>query len=41
MNRSIDFDRHLAPYDVAQSRAHARALNRIGVIGDDELPGPG
>lgn len=38
MNRSIDFDRHLAPYDVAQSRAHARALNRIGVIGDDELP---
>ncbi|MDQ2622310.1 MAG: argininosuccinate lyase, partial [Actinomycetota bacterium] len=38
MNRSIEFDRHLAPYDVAQSRAHARALNRIGVIGDDELP---
>ncbi len=38
MNRSIDFDRHLAPYDVAQSRAHAKALNRIGVIGDEELP---
>ena len=38
MNRSIEFDRHLAPYDVAQSRAHARALNRIGVIADDELP---
>lgn len=37
LNRSIDFDRHLAPYDVAQSRAHARALNRIGVIGDDEI----
>ncbi len=38
LNRSIDFDRHLAPYDVAQSRAHAKALNRIGVISDDELP---
>ncbi len=38
LNRSIDFDRHLAPYDVAQSRAHARALNRIGVISDQELP---
>ena len=37
LNRSIDFDRHLAPYDVAQSRAHARALNRIGVIADDEI----
>lgn len=37
MNRSIDFDRHLAPYDVIQSRAHAKALNRIGVIADDEI----
>ncbi|MDQ2701084.1 MAG: lyase family protein, partial [Actinomycetota bacterium] len=37
LNRSIDFDRHLAPYDVVQSRAHARALNRIGVIADDEI----
>lgn len=37
LNRSIDFDRHLAPYDVTQSRAHARALNRIGVIADDEI----
>jgi argininosuccinate lyase len=37
LNRSIDFDRHLAPYDVAQSRAHAKALNRIGVIADDEI----
>ena len=37
LNRSIDFDRHLAPYDVAQSRAHAAALNRIGVIADDEI----
>ena len=38
LNRSIDFDRYLAPYDVVQSRAHAAALNRIGVIADDELP---
>jgi argininosuccinate lyase len=38
LNRSVDFDRRLAPYDLAQSRAHAAALNRIGVIGDDELP---
>jgi len=37
LNRSIDFDRALAPYDVAQSRAHAKALNRIGVIADGEL----
>ena len=37
LNRSIDFDRALAPYDVRQSRAHAAALNRIGVIADDEL----
>ena len=37
LNRSIDFDRYLAPYDVRQSRAHAAALNRIGVIADDEL----
>jgi argininosuccinate lyase len=38
LNRSIEFDRHLAPHDVRQSRAHARALNRIGVISDEELP---
>lgn len=38
LNRSIDFDKALAPYDVTQSRAHARALNRVGVIADDELP---
>ncbi len=37
LNRSIDFDRNLAPYDVAQSRAPARALNRIGVVADDEI----
>ncbi len=37
LNRSISFDRHLAPYDIAQSRAHARALNRIEVLADGEL----
>lgn len=38
LNRSVDFDRRLAPYDVTQSRAHAAALNRIGVISDAEMP---
>ena len=38
LNRSVEFDRRLAPYDLTQSRAHAAALNRIGVISDDELP---
>jgi argininosuccinate lyase len=38
LNRSVDFDFRLAPHDLAQSRAHAAALNRIGVIEDDELP---
>jgi argininosuccinate lyase len=38
LNRSVDFDFRLAPHDLAQSRAHAAALNRIGVIVDDELP---
>ena len=26
LNASLEFDRRLAPYDVRQSRAHARAL---------------
>ena len=26
INRSIDFDKRLAPYDIDQSQAHARAL---------------
>jgi argininosuccinate lyase len=34
---SIGFDRRLAPYDVAQSRAHARALHALGVLSDEEL----
>jgi argininosuccinate lyase len=37
LNASIGFDRRLAPYDVEQSRAHARALHAAGVLDDDEL----
>ena len=36
LNRSIDFDRWLAPHDVRQSRAHIRALERLGVLDADE-----
>jgi argininosuccinate lyase len=37
LNRSIEFDWRLAPYDVDQSRAHARALREVGVLTDEEL----
>jgi argininosuccinate lyase len=37
INHSIAFDRRLAPYDMAQSRAHARALRALGVLSDEEL----
>src|SRR6266542_3449433 len=37
LNASIGFDRRLAPYDVEQSRAHARALHAVGVLDPDEL----
>jgi argininosuccinate lyase len=37
INSSISFDRRLAPFDVEQSRAHARALQRLGVLDADEL----
>jgi argininosuccinate lyase len=37
LNRSIEFDWRLAPYDVDQSRAHARALHGVGVLTDTEL----
>jgi argininosuccinate lyase len=37
LNRSIEFDWRLAPYDVDQSRAHAQALRRVGVLTDAEL----
>src|SRR6188474_695678 len=42
MNASIGFDWRLAPYDVAQSRAHATMLAATGIISDadrDELLG--
>jgi len=37
LNRSIEFDARLAPYDIDQSQAHARGLQRIGVLDADEL----
>jgi argininosuccinate lyase len=37
LNRSIEFDWRLAPYDVDQSRAHARGLREVGVLDDKEL----
>jgi argininosuccinate lyase len=36
INSSISFDWRLAPYDVEQSRAHVRALQRLGVLDDGE-----
>src|SRR3954454_7180649 len=37
LNRSIEFDWRLAPYDIDQSQDHARALREIGVLEDEEL----
>jgi argininosuccinate lyase len=37
INRSIEFDWRLAPYDLDQSQAHARALRGVGVLSDEEL----
>jgi argininosuccinate lyase len=37
LNRSIEFDWRLAPYDIDQSKAHARALKEVGVIDAAEL----
>ncbi|HKG35194.1 MAG TPA: argininosuccinate lyase [Solirubrobacterales bacterium] len=37
LNRSVDFDWRLAPYDIDQSRAHAAALAALGVLDDAEL----
>ncbi|MFI6480278.1 argininosuccinate lyase [Nonomuraea sp. NPDC050663] len=34
---SVHFDWRLVPYDLAASRAHARVLNRAGLLTDDEL----
>ena len=37
VNRSIEFDWRLGPYDIDQSRAHAQALHKVGVLTEDEL----
>jgi argininosuccinate lyase len=37
LNSSIAFDYRLAPYDLEQSRAHARMLARSGIISDEDL----
>jgi len=37
INRSLEFDWPLAAYDLDQSKAHARALQRIGVLDATEL----
>jgi argininosuccinate lyase len=37
LSLSVHFDWRLAPYDLAQSRAHARVLHRAGLLDDDEL----
>ena len=39
LSRSTQFDWRLAPYDLAGSRAHARALHRARLLTDDELAG--
>jgi argininosuccinate lyase len=39
LSRSTQFDWRLAPYDIAGSRAHARALHRAGLLTDVELAG--
>jgi argininosuccinate lyase len=36
LNRSIEFDWRLAPYDIDQSQAHARALREVGVLTREE-----
>jgi argininosuccinate lyase len=36
INSSLELDRRLAPYDVAQSLAHVRMLARAGVLTEDE-----
>ncbi|MFI7589371.1 argininosuccinate lyase [Spongisporangium articulatum] len=39
LSRSTHFDWRLARYDLAGSRAHARALHRAGLLTDDDLNG--
>jgi argininosuccinate lyase len=37
LNRSLEFDWRLAPYDLDQSQAHARGLREVDVLDDQEL----
>jgi argininosuccinate lyase len=37
LNRSLEFDWRLAPYDIDQSKAHAAALREVGVLDAGEL----
>jgi argininosuccinate lyase len=37
LSESVQFDWVLAPYDIAQSKAHARVLHRAGLLTDAEL----
>jgi argininosuccinate lyase len=39
LNRSIEFDWRLAPYDIAGSKAHAQVLHRARLLTDEELSG--
>jgi argininosuccinate lyase len=37
INSSISFDWRLASFDLEQSKAHARALAKLGVLDEEEL----
>ncbi|WP_346845125.1 argininosuccinate lyase [uncultured Rothia sp.] len=37
LSKSTQFDWRLAPYDIAGSRAHARVLNKAGLLSSEEL----
>ncbi|QRZ61039.1 argininosuccinate lyase [Rothia sp. ZJ932] len=37
LSKSTQFDWRLAPYDIAGSRAHARVLNKAGLLTEEEL----
>ncbi|MGV7904233.1 argininosuccinate lyase, partial [Mycobacterium kansasii] len=37
LSKSTHFDWALAPYDVRASKAHARVLNRAGLLSDADL----
>jgi argininosuccinate lyase len=36
-SRSLYFDKRLAPYDIAVSKAHARALRKAGILSEKDL----